>query len=202
MLRREGPPWGAGRLAYDPATRRRVRRAGARARPFLLPLALLAAAVVLASSRTPVVDPVVPPAVVAVPEGLVLVAVHLDDTAVLPLAVPGRRVDVYAAAGWDALDPLTGASPTSADLVVRRGLVVEPPPPGGAPPAAAVGAAGVDSSSATLRDGWDGAGGPRGSGALTLAVTPVEAASLAARPGGAFLVAVRGDAAPVTGASP
>lgn len=178
---------GAGRVAFDPGTRRRVRRAGARARPLLVPLGLIVAALVLVQARSPDAVVTTPPAGPAVPDGMVLVAVQPSDPAVLGLAVPGSRVDVYAAAGAGALDPLGEVGDRPADLVVRAGLVVAPATDG----AAAGTAAAVDpGGSLGPGGGWGGA--DVGAGALALLVADDEASALASRPGRALLVAVRG----------
>ena len=185
-------PRAAGRLGYDPATRRRVRRTGARLRPLLLPMSVLLGAVLVLGARAPqAVAPLAPP-VVEVPEGHVLVAVRPDDPAVLALAVPGRRIDVYAgmsyrATSYGALDPPGGSIDVAATMVVRDALVVAPPSTAG--PSTAVDTS-FDPSVA-------GAGGllptgPCATDALTLVVTDHEAAALATRPDVALLVAVRG----------
>ena len=185
-------PRAAGRLGYDPATRRRVRRTGARLRPLLLPMSVLLGAVLVLGARAPQAVAPLAPTVVEVPEGHVLVAVRPDDPAVLALAVPGRRIDVYAgmsygAMSFGALDPPGGSIDVAATLVVRDALVVAPPSTAGSSSA-------VDTS---LDPSAAGAGGllPSGPGAtdaLALVVTDREAAALAARPDVALLVAVRG----------
>ena len=190
-------PRAAGRLGYDPATRRRVRRTGARLRPLLLPMSVLLGAVLVLGARAPQAVAPLDPTVVEVPEGHVLVAVRPDDPAVLALAVPGRRIDVYAGMPYGAmsygampdgaLDPPGGSTDVAATLVVRDALVVAPPSTAG--PSTAVDTS-FDPSVA-------GAGGllPTGPGAtdaLTLVVADHEAAALAARPDVALLVAVRG----------
>lgn len=181
----------AGRLGYDPVTRRRVRRTGARLRPLLLPASVLVAAVLVLGARAPDVVAVTAPAAVEVPAGRVLVAVQPDDAAVLALALPGSRIDVYAAASFGSLDPLGGSTAAAADLVVRNALVVVPPATAGSPGAAT----GAHDPSTPGGGGLllsDPASGAGTSGALTLVVTDQEAAALAARPDGALLVAVRG----------
>lgn len=178
----------AGRVGFDPVTRRRVRRVVARVRPLLLPLALVVAALVVASPRAPELPPVHAPAGPVVPEGHVLVAVQPDDPAVLAIAVPGSRVDVYAAAGLGSSDPL-GEGPLGADLVVRRALVVPPPSAGGA--SAPLGGSGVEPAGGVrLSDGAASSAGARPT--VVLLVRHEEAAALAARPGGPLLLAVRG----------
>lgn len=190
-------PRAAGRLGYDPAGRRRVRRTSARLRPLLLPVAVLLGAVLVLGARAPQAVAPLAPTVVEVPEGHVLVAVRPDDPAVLALAVPGRRIDVYAGMPYGATsyglmsdgapDPPGGSTDVAATLVVRDALVVAPPSTAGSSTA-------VDTS---LDPSAAGAGGllPTGPGAtdaLTLVVTDHEAAALAARPDVALLVAVRG----------
>lgn len=177
-----------GRLRFDPVTRRRVRRAGARARPLLLPVAVVAAAVAVLGARPgDTVPPGAPPAA-ELPDGRVLVVVEPGEPAVVAVAAPGSTVDVYAPAGLGALDAL-GAGPLApADLVVSGALVVPPAAAGSA--GSAEGASGVvDPVGSTLGAADVGAGAPA---ALTLVVTDAEAAALAARPGGSFLVAVHG----------
>ena len=182
----------AGRLGYDPATRRRVRRTSARLRPVLLPVSVLVGVVLLLGGRAPQAVVPLAPTMVEVPEGHVLVAVRPDDPAVLALAVPGRRIDVYAgmpygAVPYGALDPSGGSTDVAAALVVRDALVVEPPSRAGSSTA-------VDTSldpSAAAAGGLLTTG-PGASDALTLVVTDQEAAALAARPDVALLIAVRG----------
>ncbi|MGJ7442215.1 hypothetical protein [Aquipuribacter sp. MA13-6] len=165
----------AGTSGPDPVARRRVRRAGARARPWLLPVAVVVAALVVPLRVTaPAPEAVVTP-VPRAPSGRVLVAVTPSDPAVLALAVPGTAVVVYAAAP-PGLDP-DARGP--ARLVADAALVVDPVP--GGPDAMAVGPlapAGVLPAA------------PAG-GAVTLAVTDAEAAALAAHPGGGLTLAVR-----------
>ncbi len=164
-------------MGFDPAARRRVRRAAARARPLLLPAALLVAAVVVSSSLGAPEPATAGPAAPQVPAGLVLVAVQPADPAVLALATPGRRVDVYAATA--PLDPLGTGPPGPAEVVVSEALVV--PSGTGPPPGSGAGGLGLAGPPST------------GPGALALLVEPAEAAALASRPGAALLVAVRGD---------
>jgi len=183
-----------------------VRRTGARLRPLLLPASVLVGAVLVLGARTPDVVAVTAPARVEIPAGRVLVAIQPRDPAVLALAVPGSRIDVYAAVSFTSLDPLGGSTTTAADLVVRNALVVVPSPTAGSP-GAVVGArdpsspAGAGAGQGALGGGGGGGGGlllsdpvtgAGTSGALTLVVTDQEAAALAARPDGALLVAVRG----------
>lgn len=173
-------PFLTGATGFDPTARRRVRRAGARLRPWLLPVAVVLAALVFPLR---IGAPAPPPPAVAVPQappGHVLVAVTPSDPAVLGLAVPGSRVDVYAAAPVG----LDGPDGRPADRVADAALVVDPT--GGAPAGStSSSAAGPLSPAATLTTG------PATGGAVTLAVTDVEAAALAARPGTALTLAVR-----------
>lgn len=185
-------PRAAGRLGYDPATRRRVRRTSARLRPLLLPVSVLLGTVLVLGAQAPQAVAPLAPTVVEVPEGHVLVAVRPDDPAVLALAVPGRRIDVYAgmpygAMSYGAPDPSGGSTDVAATLVVRDALVVAPPSTAGSSTA-------VDTSldpSAAAAGGLLPTG-PGASDALALVVTDQEAAALAARPDVALLVAVRG----------
>ena len=200
-------PRAAGRLGYDPATRRRVRRTSARLRPLLLPVSVLLGAVLVLGARAPQAVAPLAPTVVEVPEGHVLVAVRPDDPAVLALAVPGRRIDVYAGMPFGAVpygamsdgalpsgtmsdgapDPSGGSTDVAATLVVRDALVVAPPSTAGSSTA-------VDTSldpSAAAAGGLLPTG-PEATDALALVVTDQEAAALAARPDVALLIAVRG----------
>lgn len=166
----------AGATGLDPVARRRVRRTGARVRPWLLPVAVVVAALVVPLRVTaPPPEPVAAP-LPTVPAGRVLVALTPADPAVLALAVPGTHVDVYAAAPL-GLDP--GPRPP-AERVAGAALVVGP---AGDDPGTAAGGplapAGVLPS------------GPPGGSAVTLAVTDAEAAALAAHPGGGLTLAVR-----------
>jgi len=176
-----GVPILTGATGFDPAARRRVRRAGARARPWLLPVAVvLAALLVPLRVAAPAVEPSAAVAVPHAPQGRVLVAVTPSDPAVLGLAVPGTRVDVYAAAPLS----LDGAGGRPADLVADAALVVDPTAGrGDGSPSSP--AAGPSSPAAALSSG------PPTGAAVTLAVTDAEAAALAARPGSGLTLAVR-----------
>lgn len=166
----------AGATGLDPVARRRVRRTSARARPWVLPVAVVVAALVVplrAGAPTP--EPVAY-AVPQVPAGRVLVAVTPTDPAVLALAVPGTAVDVYAA-------PSAGLDPDArrpADRVADAALVVDPAEGGpDDPPGGPLSPAEVLPT------------GPTTGGTVTLAVTDAEAAALAAHPGGGLTLAVR-----------
>jgi len=184
-------------------------------------MSVLVGAVLVLGARAPDVVVVTAPAAVEIPPGRVLVVVQPDDPAVLALAVPGSRIDVYAAASFGSLDPLGGSTAAAADLVVRNALVVVPSATAGSP-GAVVGAfdpsspAGVGAGRGAVGGAGAGGGAPGGgapgggapggggmllpdptsgvgtAGALTLVVTDQEAAALAARPDGALLVAVHG----------
>lgn len=161
-------------MGFDPVARRRVRRLGARARPLLLPAAVLLAAFVVVGARPPATVAAAVPEGPVVPPGRVLVAVQPAEPGVLGLAPPGSRVDVYAPDAGQVPD-LTGRAPLSpATLVVQDAPVLRAP---GATPG--------PSASDVLT-------GPADPGSLTLAVHDHEAAALAARSGGPLLVAVRG----------
>ncbi|WP_380165682.1 hypothetical protein [Jannaschia sp. R86511] len=191
-----------GATGYDATTRRRVRRASARARPWLLPVAVVVAALLVPlRASAPAPAPVVVPVPALVPPGRVLVAVTPSDPAVLGLARPGVRVDVYAAAATsfepgddrparlvavDALvvDPDGGADGTGSTPRPGDGRAAGPDPGGAGGASGGLAAAGVLPSS------------PSGPAAVTLAVTDAEAADLAARPGSGLTLAVRGPVEP------
>lgn len=120
----------------------------------------------------------------AVPADRVLVAVQPADPAVLALAPPGSRVDVYAASSPLASDPFADGPAPPGERVVDGALVVGPPAVAGAVVAGPPGGAGGGGPG--LLEGVPASTG------LTLAVTDGEAAALAARAGAALLVAVRG----------
>ncbi|MFC3686932.1 hypothetical protein [Aquipuribacter hungaricus] len=180
------PAWpsGAGRVGFDPGSRRRVRRTAARARPLLLPVAVVLATA-LALGAGPGTDAVgLPPPGLVVPVDRVLVAVQPADPAVLALAPPGSRVDVYAAVSPVASDPFAEGPAPPGQRVVDGALVVGPPAVGGLTGAGPVDGAGGGGSGLLT-------GAPAATG-IALAVTDGEAAALAARAGTALLVAVRG----------
>lgn len=174
-----------GRIRYDPQSRRRVRRAGARLRPLLLPLAVLLSTVVLTDRLLGSGEPAVPVDVgPSPPAGSVLVAVSPTDPAVLALATPGSSVDVYAAGTAGPGPPVAGTvpgPPARAVLLVSAALVVAPPVR--AP-------TGPGDGGGLIAPGATGGAGSAGS-AVTLAVDDTDAAVLAEHTGGGFVLAVR-----------
>lgn len=172
---------GAGSTGYDPVARRRIRRMTARARPLLLPSALIIAALILGSELAAAGrgQPADPPPPVA-PPGRVLVVVSPADPAVLRLTAPGTVVDVYGASP-DALGPLDVDSvdePVRALLLASSALVMGP--------------ASVPGAHAVSVPAPDVLGG-RSAEALTLAVTDAEAGAIAAQRGSGLSLALRPD---------
>ncbi len=167
----------AGATGLDPVARRRVRRTSARVRPWVLPVAVVVAALVVPLR---VAAPTPPPAALPLPQapaGRVLVAVTPTDPAVLTLAVPGTAVDVYAAPGV-GLDP---DARRPARLVADAALVVDP----------VRGAGPAEQGGGPLSPAGVLPSGPDAGATVTLAVTDAEAAALASHPGGGLTLAVR-----------
>lgn len=177
-----------GATGYDPVVRRRTRRIVARLRPWVLPAAVVVAAlIVTARPGDPGQVDTMAPTVPSAPAGLVLLAVTPADRAVMDLVVAGSRVDVYAAG--TPLGP-EGADAPPARLVAGDVLVVGPGT-GEAPGVASDDPGGGPGPGGGL--GPVGLPGPAGGApaALTLAVTDAEAAAIAARPGTGLTLAVR-----------
>ncbi len=174
-----------GLTGADPVARRRLRRGTARVRPWALPAAVLVAALVVAGRSGPAVPTAaaVPP--LQVPVGRVLVVVQPAEPAVLQLAVPGSVVDVYGAPASFAAEGATAPALllVSAAVVVGEGAgtVDGSADAGGGPVEAGV--------VGPLGDGP--LAGTPAPGAVTLAVTDAEAASLAAQQGSGLTLAVR-----------
>lgn len=182
-----------GRPGHDPVARRRHRRLLARARPLLLPLAVVLSALLLGGRLLPAPDTRPWPAAAPPqpPAGRVLVVVTPADPAVLGLATPGAVVDVYG-----ALDALAGPGLTG-DGGARAGRLVEAAPvlaPGGT-----VSAAGPDPPA--LAPGPLVAGSPV-TGSVVLAVTDDEARALAGQQGRGLSLAVRTASERRTGSPP
>lgn len=172
----------AGRTGFDPVARRRLRRASARARPWLLPVAVLLAAL-LVGGRQAAPAPVhtTGPLAATVPVGRVLVVVSPSDPAVLHLASPGTQVDVYGAT--TSFDGLDGPAEARAVLLAAAAVVV------GTDGDAGTGGIGAGPPG-PLEPGAALSGSPA-PGAVTLAVTDDEAAALAAQQGAGLTLAVR-----------